>query len=1090
MNHVSALEPRERCRSRSVVLSALLLLGFLHAEAAAAPPQLLEWIPLETRPDGSPVPLRDGSLVRFDTRWDQDSLNISADFSEIAPGDPGSVSVVDLGAGSYRISHLLPARILERDARDLPVRLLAVSTEGDTTREDRVRYCVSNDPPAIERVTLLGPPADGYGAGTDVSMRVTGRSDDDLKLFLFADVRAIDPSAPPNSIAGVHLGRDPESGADSFLVRFTIPASPARVDTLEVPIHVFDTGCGSAEDRSLALVVDTEPPATPPTVDPLPAKADSDSVVVRGSTSPGVPRVVVRRQIDVPAASAEFFLETNPLDSGFTGTVPLVRGRVQSFAVASVDAAGNRGPYSVKQFVRQSAIAPVLLSWTLLDTLSNGAPRPVRHGDTVRILTRWNQSDLNLAADFFSIAPNDAGITKIENLTGGFYRLVHALPDSIERRDAANLPVSLTAVSAEGVTTQDTSVRLCVSNHPPVFQRVTLLGAPAGGYGAGTVVSVRVTGESGDDLALSVFADVRAIDPSASPNSVVGIHLGRNVTSGADSFLVRYTIPATPALVDTLEVPIRVFDAGCGSVEDRSLRIAVDSEPPAAAPTVDPLPAEVDPDSLFVTGSVLEGVRRVVVRRTIEQPAATAEFLLDVNPEDHRFAGSVPLIRGRVQQLSFGAVDAAGNRGPFTPEHTVRQLDSAPVLVSFALLDTLPNGAPRAVRNGDTVRILTHWDQSDLNLTADFFSIAPNDAGVTAIENLGGGLYRLVHALPDPIERRDGANLPVVLTAVSAEGVTTVENSVRLCLSNHPPRFVRSAIVDAQEYGYRGGDSLYVRTAWETTRDLALLATADFRALEPTLGEEEIQGVLERSDTTGVDAVVHTFLLRYRIPLLPENRGQDGTYALPTACVDDGCGRSIDYSIRILLDTTSPDTIPTFDTLPSETDADSILIRGTVDSQTLRVALLRNDVVQRRVPVDTTHRRFEAWLVLDPNKENKITAWGEDPVGNRTRSSASQFVFQVRQAALTFEQPFVRGGAIEVRDPGGANDLEVRLFDLEGSCLELWRAPGSQLEHHVSWDGVDRGGNRARQGLYLLRASWRNTSGRRRELTRQLLLRD
>lgn len=44
-----------------------------------ARPVLLETTVLDTLPDGTPRPLRDGDTVRFDTRWSEDSLSLTAD---------------------------------------------------------------------------------------------------------------------------------------------------------------------------------------------------------------------------------------------------------------------------------------------------------------------------------------------------------------------------------------------------------------------------------------------------------------------------------------------------------------------------------------------------------------------------------------------------------------------------------------------------------------------------------------------------------------------------------------------------------------------------------------------------------------------------------------------------------------------------------------------------------------------------------------------------------------------------------------------------------------------------------------------------
>ena len=75
-------------------------------------------------------------------------------------------------------------------------------------------------------------------------------------------------------------------------------------------------------------------------------------------------------------------------------------------------------------------------------------------------------------------------------------------------------------------------------------------------------------------------------------------------------------------------------------------------------------------------------------------------------------------------------------------------------------------------------------------------------------------------------------------------------------------------------------------------------------------------------------------------------------------------------------------TIPTFDTLPIETNQGTIHVGGVAPGAA-RVGIVRDNILRFYAPVDSATSRFDTDLELVPGP-NKIGGWAEDGAGSPT----------------------------------------------------------------------------------------------------------
>jgi len=417
------------------------------------------------------------------------------------------------------------------------------------------------------------------------------------------------------------------------------------------------------------------------------------------------------------------------------------------------------------------------------------------------------------------------------------------------------------------------------------------------------------------------------------------------------------------------------------------------------------------------------------------------------------------------------------------------------LMLSWRQTDPARDGVALPLRNGDTLRIVTEWNRDSLDISIDCGAIS---SGTTQVERIAARQYLIVHQIPLDRPGRDAANLPVVITASApGDSAAVIDSSPRVCISNHPPTPSRVFLVNPPPFGYTARDSVRIASKWASPDSTELLVTGDFSAIQPNFKPESVRLRFLSGTAFGDSPDAVYYEVSYRIPGTlfsvdePDGRVHDGKgFIIPIVATDPGCGLTEDRSISIDLDSTPPSAAPVLDPLPSETTMDSLLIGGTA-AAAVRVAINDNGEITR-IPVDTLTHRFEGWIHLQglPDRQHRIYGKSEDAVGNGSTPSPTYLITQVATPGFIIPRPYRRDRTIVFRRPTGFRDLEIRLFDLEGSCLRRWTSENN-LDFRFEWDGLDAKGVRAGQGLYLLRASWIGAlDGRTHDETTTIVLRD
>lgn len=414
-------------------------------------------------------------------------------------------------------------------------------------------------------------------------------------------------------------------------------------------------------------------------VDELPLVTYRDSIDVTGTASNS--RTVRVRVGSGPETVAEVETPDSPTPSPFRTRVRLSPGMNLLLAQAA-DSAGNLStPPESLRVVRRSGAGkrPVLLRTAVADSLPDGKPAPVRRGDTIRITTWWTVPDttasiadsLEVAADFSSLDGDLPGITQVMRLAGqtGAYMIHHYMADGIGRPDGPDVRVPITAMGPTGFT-NDTSLRICLSNRPPLHLETMILDPKPAPYRMGDSVRIVTRWHSEDGLPLSIRADLSNIlvDPGAVTPRVT--------QSGDSTFILRFRIPLSG---DNLHedgarkwIPLTCRDSGCGVTVDRSLAIDLDTQPPPSEGLfLNPLPEVTERDSILVSGEAPDAAFAYILRdRTVR-----AEVVPD--PDTWRFEAKISLAMGRnVIQARSG--DEAGNSTPLTmPPMVVYRVEGA-----------------------------------------------------------------------------------------------------------------------------------------------------------------------------------------------------------------------------------------------------------------------------------------------------------------------------------------------------------------------------------------------------------------------------
>ena len=592
---------------------------------------------------------------------------------------------------------------------------------------------------------------------------------------------------------------------------------------------------------------------------------------------------------------------------------------------------------------------------------------------------------------------------------------------------------------------------------------------------------------------LTVSADLTSLDPEGPDSTLLEAETGM-----PGAFLLEYTLPDSVTRIDGADIPIPLTAVAPDTsvLEATAVTVCLSNTTPAL------VSAEIDPDrAAYRGGDVLH------IRATWSSPIDMANMRVDVGEIQPSLADSLLLAESEpgVFTLDYAIPAFAADRGPegvplviglhgedngcgVAVDSSLSIILNEDALFDPVLLEWRFEGPgdliddELVVHNGETVRLITRWDREDLALSADFFSIAPEDTARAFVEELGGGEYRIVYQIPADNPAPDGSGRAITLIAEDERGERTIDESVRLCLSNSPPVLLESRI-DPLLPLYTRGDTVRVVSRWSS----ALGTTNMTVGLDVSEIQPGFSGLVQatREGAAGADS----FVALFRIPFQREQVAMDGPgLALPLVGRDAGCGIVRDEVLRFDLDVTPPSQLPLLDPLPAQTSADSIRVTGVAPEAAL-VGVLSFSTFRTFVAPDSAGR-FAGTIELLPDRPNPITVLSEDAVGNRTLQTEAVRVLQVSGAALAVPTPFTRGSEILLRDPRGLREVTVRLFDLEGSALREWRLDAGGLEQGFVWDGTDANGDRARQGYFLLRAEWTRDDGSRSETVVGLVLQD
>jgi hypothetical protein len=327
--------------------------------------------------------------------------------------------------------------------------------------------------------------------------------------------------------------------------------------------------------------------------------------------------------------------------------------------------------------------------------------------------------------------------------------------------------------------------------------------------------------------------------------------------------------------------------------------------------------------------------------------------------------------------------------------------DGAPVCVGYRIVQ--PGSS---VRNGDLVEFFSYWQGAD-SVRADFSRL---DATATApvagtyvgdssvVENDQTHLwsafwftFRIASFNP----RDDAVGIPVVITGTAAGGgPATTSEALAFCLSNHPPRNIRTEILRAPErfvvdagdtlYPVRNGDSLRIETTW-SFHSSPLSIEADFAALDDsfTVGRvyyELLDAPAETLQTVGVYYELNGHAKGATTAVLPVRiTGSDG-----------GCGRA-EVTLRVQIDNVGPTVAPVITPLPSTVATPTLAISGTLAGEAgatdVLVAVNQGSALVCPLPQASGTLTFSGTLTLQPGT-NHIVAYARDLVGNRSAPSA------------------------------------------------------------------------------------------------------
>jgi gliding motility-associated-like protein len=239
--------------------------------------------------------------------------------------------------------------------------------------------------------------------------------------------------------------------------------------------------------------------------------------------------------------------------------------------------------------------------------------------------------------------------------------------------------------------------------------------------------------------------------------------------------------------------------------------------------------------------------------------------------------------------LKFRAVDSI-NHTSITQQNLRIVYDTSPPLhvSTTGRSSSLPEDSesPR-VRNGDTLTVITTWDQNGYEITGDFTSLDSTSTQPIEAKGRGNGEYVFELRISDKNTYPDGIKT-IPITAVDTTGNRTILTKFSVRLRNDLPTIIS---ITPNRYAFSNGDT--VELLVETDAD-DLEVIADFSELDSTYAPEKV-AVTNRGD--------NTYSVRYTIGV--DNVFPDKPSVPIAISVSDGL-ETVDSEATIALDNTIP----------------------------------------------------------------------------------------------------------------------------------------------------------------------------------------
>lgn len=685
----------------------------------------------------------------------------------------------------------------------------------------------------------------------------------------------------------------------------------------------------------------------------------------------------------------------------------------------------------------------------------------VRNGDLVVLDACVDGDPVAVTASFAALDIDfDPARVTVTPLDEACRRITYAISATNDRTDAAELPVTVTAVDAGGNSARGT-VRYCLSNDPPVVVESRLTSEFAF-FQNGDRIVTEISFAS-PALELFVSADFSALDSGFDPSFVAVRNLG------AGRYEVSYEITDQNVRPDgEYRLVLSGRDPGCGEAVDSTLTVNLDNagtvaavvggvslEYPAFSPNGDGIQDEV---TIFFT-ALEDSVVISLIALGLKTPPNDREQDVLILSEgiylrgdrsfrwDGIFLGSSPDLAAVKDQpirllLNARSTDSDRRRN-FELQLTLDR--KPPALLAFVE----PQGG---VKNGQRLDFTVTYDQSGLRLAPDFSAL---DSGFTpqsavAVSDNRDGTYIVSYAITDQNARTDAPGIAVPIVATDPAGNRGTASLVRVCLNNDPPKLVSAEFVERQP-PFTDGAQIILRSVWSGSLAPLSLA-ADFRALDSnyTLGRETVRDL---GDGKSFDVI-------YRIS--STNAVGSGTN-LPILLTarNGGCGATTVTAFRVDLDN-APGPRPTITPPPSVVRVPSVTLRGEApEADSVEVRRGADPVLT--LPV--TDERFEGTVPLVPG-ENRFSVISIDGAGNRSPASALVEVFFVDSGFFEIPARFAPGDEFFIGLLDRVEAVAVHIFNLEGVEIRRLDAGSGDL-FRIPWDGLDDAGALAASGPYI-----------------------